>query len=66
MRFAQPDEEGFSEAVEQSLSHILRLVSLPSPTGFAGKAIDYCYQVAAQLGFGVSRTHKGGLVIDVP
>jgi len=66
MRFAQSDEDGFSEAVEQSLSHILRLVSLPSPTGFAGKAIDYCYQAVAQLGLPVSRTYKGGLVIDVP
>ncbi|MCY0875810.1 MAG: M42 family metallopeptidase, partial [Firmicutes bacterium] len=66
MRFEQVAEAGLDETVELALSHILSLVSIPSPTGYAYRAVDYCYRVVAELGYQLSRTHKGGLVIHVP
>jgi len=63
--YSRAEEAGFSDLVESALSHILKLVAIPSPTGFAERAIDYCYQSCAQLGFPLERTHKGGLIIHV-
>lgn len=66
MKYTEANEDGFDDAVELAISHILKLVSIPSPTGFTDRAIDYCYRQIAQMGFSVSKTFKGGLVVQVP
>ncbi len=66
MRFTSRTESGFANAVEEAVSAILRLVTIPSPTGFTDRAIDYCYEKIASLGYELHRTYKGGLVVHVP
>nr|WP_245926228.1 M42 family metallopeptidase [Sulfoacidibacillus thermotolerans] len=66
MKYSTAHEPGFDDAVEMALSHILKLVSIPSPTGFTERAIEYCYRQIAQMGYSVARTYKGGLVVHVP
>ncbi len=66
VRFISNQEPGFADIVERSMSHILKLVNIPSPTGFTDRAIEYCYHTAAEWGFSLQRTYKGGLVIHVP
>lgn len=56
----------FSDVVEKALTHIVRLVGIPSPTGFTERAVEYCYTEIARLGFPLARTYKGGLVVTVP
>lgn len=65
MRFATAQEEGFSDAVEIAITHIMKLVSIPSPTGYTDRVIDYCYEYVASLGYELQRTYKGGLVVKV-
>ena len=52
--------------MEEAVSHIVRLVGIASPTGMTDKAVEYCYQAIAPLGFGLRRTHRGGLVVSLP
>lgn len=66
MSFEELAPEQLQAVAEQALTHILSLVGIASPTGYANKAIDYCYRIAAERGYKLARTHKGGLVIDVP
>ncbi len=66
MRFASAQEDGFSSAVERALSHIVMLLSTPSPTGYTEQAVQMCYRVVADLGMPVARTKRGGLVLSLP
>lgn len=54
------------ETVEYIVETIGKLVNIPSPSGFAHKAIAFVKQEAESFGYSCSLNHKGGLVIHVP
>ncbi|WP_455714024.1 M42 family metallopeptidase [Anaerosporobacter sp.] len=54
------------ETIEYIVETIGKLVNIPSPSGFAHKAITYVKQEAESLGYSCSLNQKGGLVIHVP
>lgn len=51
--------------VEKTVKRIEALVNIPSPSGFADKAIEYCITQLKQVGYEVINTHKGGFMITV-
>lgn len=54
------------ETVEYIVETIGKLVNIPSPSGFAHKAITFVKQEAESFGYCCSLNQKGGLVIHVP
>lgn len=66
MRFSEGNEPEFKDLTEAALSHILALLAISSPTGMAGRAVDYCYRAIAEMGYTVARTRRGGLAVRVP
>jgi putative aminopeptidase FrvX len=54
------------ETVEYIIETIGKLVNIPSPSGFAHKAITFVKQEAESFGYSCSLNQKGGLVIHVP
>ncbi|OPG15810.1 M42 family metallopeptidase [Ferroacidibacillus organovorans] len=66
MRETEWNETQLEEALESAVNHIIRLVSIPSPTGFTDQAIHYCAERFGMLGVSYKRTYKGGLQILIP
>lgn len=54
------------ETIEYIVETIGKLVNIPSPSGFAHKAITFVKQEAEGFGYSCSLNQKGGLVIHVP
>ncbi|XMB72387.1 M42 family metallopeptidase [Mycoplasmatota bacterium WC30] len=42
-----------------------KVLSIPSPSGYTRKVIDYIEESASNLGYSSERTNKGNLIIDV-
>lgn len=51
--------------VEKTVKRIESLVNIPSPSGFADRAIQYCSDQLKQAGYEVKETQKGGITITV-
>ncbi len=45
---------------------LIQLLEIPSPTGFADKAIDWVENAVAALGLSPERTRKGALTVTLP
>lgn len=54
------------ETVEYIIKTIEKLVNIPSPSGFAQKAIAFVKEEAEGFGYNCRLNQKGGLIIEVP
>ena len=54
------------ETIEYIVNAIEKLVNIPSPSGFAQKAIAFVKEEAEGFGYSCSLNQKGGLIIEVP
>ncbi|WP_390621638.1 M42 family metallopeptidase [Rubeoparvulum massiliense] len=53
-------------SVEYMVNALVKLTSIPSPTGNTGRAIAWLEQTCKQLGVETRRNHKGGLLLTLP
>ncbi|MDN4595318.1 M42 family metallopeptidase [Polycladomyces subterraneus] len=51
---------------EQLVSTLVELLNIPSPTGRADAAITYVEERLKDLPYSLIRTHKGGLLLEIP
>lgn len=49
----------------QTLDYIVRLTSIPSPTGFTREIMQYVQDEVERLGYAVTKTAKGGVLVTV-
>lgn len=54
------------KTIEYIVKTIEKLVNIPSPSGYAHKAIAFVKEEAEGFGYTCNLNHKGGLMIDVP
>ena len=50
---------------EYATEKAVSLLAIDSPTGFTAAAADWVEKAFASLGFAVSRTRKGGVLVDL-
>ncbi len=51
--------------VDKSIEYIKNLCSIPSPTGFTGKATEYLVNELEKMGFKPVKTVKGSVVVEI-
>ena len=54
-----------SDYLSYALRQLEALIAIPSPSGFAGKAVQYCIDEFLAMGYAPKRTTKGGLVVGL-
>lgn len=54
-----------SDYLSYALRQLEALIAIPSPSGFADQAVQYCTDTFAAMGYAPERTQKGGLTVDL-